>query len=100
MALLSDDDVFGASSKGLMSDADVFGEPTAKPKKNSIARGVADLGLGFVSGAVGATKALADAAGAGSVVSSTLNDVNEGIAGYLSDSAKACLLYTSPSPRD
>jgi hypothetical protein len=89
MALLSDDDVFGASSKGLMSDADVFGEPTAKPKKNSIARGVADLGLGFVSGAVGATKALADAAGAGSVVSSTLNDVNEGIAGYLSDSAKA-----------
>ena len=56
MALLSDDDVFGApSSGGLMSDDDVFGAGSAKPKKNSALRGIADLGLGFAGGAVGAT---------------------------------------------
>ena len=90
MALLSDDDVFGApSSGGLMSDDDVFGAGSAKPKKNSALRGIADLGLGFAGGAVGATKALADAAGAGNGVSEVLDSANKGISGYLSDSAKA-----------
>jgi hypothetical protein len=50
---------------------------------------VADKALGFASGAVGATKAIADAAGAGNVVSNTLEEANKGINDYLSPEAKA-----------
>ena len=60
MALLSDDDVFGASSKGLMSDADVFGEPAAKklPSKGILS----DVGGAFVEGAKSAGRAIAGTA--------------------------------------
>lgn len=61
----------------------------AKPKKSSAIRGIADVGLGFASGAVGATKAIADVAGAGNAVSGILEGANKGITGLLSDSAKA-----------
>ena len=55
----------------------------------ALRRGIADKALGFASGAVGATKALADVAGAGNVVSNTLDSANKGINEYLSPEAKA-----------
>lgn len=66
---------------------DKFDAP-AKPS-GAIRKLVADKALGFASGAVGATKAIADAAGAGNKVSNVLADVNTGINDYLSPEAKA-----------
>jgi len=60
----------------------------AKPS-GALRRGIADKALGFASGAVGATKALADVAGAGNAVSNTLDEANKGINEYLSPEAKA-----------
>ena len=60
----------------------------AKPS-GALRKAVGDKALGFASGAVGATKALADVAGAGNVASNTLEDVNKGINDYLSPEAKA-----------
>ena len=77
------------NGSALSGELDLTFDAGAKPKKNSALRGIADLGLGFAGGAVGATKAIADAAGAGNVVSETLDTANKGITGYLSDSAKA-----------
>ncbi|WP_114969574.1 PLxRFG domain-containing protein [Rhodoferax ferrireducens] len=58
-------------------------------KSGALRTGVADKALGFASGAIGATKAITDAAGAGNAVSNTLADVNTGINDYLSQEAKA-----------
>ena len=61
-----------------------------KPEKpTGLIRKIADKGLGFASGAVGATKAIADAAGAGNAVSGALGDANEFVNDYLSPEAKA-----------
>ncbi len=62
--------------------------PKEKPKAG-MARSIADLGLGFASGAVGATKALADVAGANNAVSNTLQSIDSGINEYLSPAAIA-----------
>lgn len=59
------------------------------PEKTSAVRKLGDLGLGFASGAVGATKAITDAAGAGNKASTTLASLNTGINDYLSPEAKA-----------
>lgn len=66
-----------------------FASDSEPAKPASAARKLGDLGLGFASGAVGATKALTDAAGAGNAASKMLGSLNEGIGGYLSDEAKA-----------
>ncbi len=58
-------------------------------KPASAARKMADLGVGFASGAVGATKALTDVAGAGNKVSGALSAMNTGLNDYLSPQAKA-----------
>ena len=65
-----------------------YGQPEVKPS-GALRKLVADKALGFASGAVGATKAIADAAGAGNKVSSVLADANTGINDYLSPEAKA-----------
>ena len=59
MALLSDDDVFGApSSGGLMSDDDVFGAGSAKPaKSSSLRRMVADPAISLLKGAIAVPEA-------------------------------------------
>ncbi len=60
-----------------------------KAKPASAIRKLGDLGLGFASGAVGATKALADVAGADNKASRVLGEINTGINDYLSPAAKA-----------
>lgn len=60
-----------------------FGKPASAIRK------LGDLGLGFASGAVGATKALADVAGADNKASRVLGEINTGINDYLSPAAKA-----------
>lgn len=60
-----------------------------KAKPASAMRKLGDLGLGFASGAVGATKALADVAGADNKASRVLGEINTGINDYLSPAAKA-----------
>jgi len=64
-------------------------EAADAPKPAGMLRKIADKGLGFASGAVGATKAIADAAGAGNVVSGALGDANTFVNDYLSPEAKA-----------
>jgi hypothetical protein len=66
-----------------------FDPTTAKIEKPSGAlRKLADYPLAVAGGAVGAVKAIADAAGAGNAVSETLDNANKGINSYLSPEAK------------
>ena len=60
-----------------------------KAKPAGAMRKLGDLGLGFASGAVGATKAIADAAGAGNSVSGALGTANEFVNDYFSPDAKS-----------
>lgn len=75
-----------APQSGSFSYEDATGQ-AAKP--SGAIRKLADKALGFASGAVGATKAIADAAGADNAASRALGDVNTGINDYLSPEAKA-----------
>ncbi|MFY9262012.1 MAG: hypothetical protein WAO71_16105, partial [Gallionella sp.] len=59
------------------------------PKPAGMIRKIADKGLGFASGAVGATKAIADATGAGNRVSGALGTANQFLNDNLSAEAKA-----------
>ena len=57
MALLSDDDVFGAQKPtGLLSDDDVFGTASSK-KSNPLRRMVADPGISALKGAISVPEA-------------------------------------------
>lgn len=76
-----------SASTGAEPWAEKYDTP-AKPS-GALRKAVGDKVVGFASGAVGATKALADVAGAGNAVSSTLGDVGKGIDSYLSPEAKA-----------
>ena len=69
-------------------DSGTITEPGAE-KSPGIIRKAADLGLGFAGGAVGATKALTDAAGAGNAASNLLDDAGKGLDGWLSPQAQA-----------
>jgi len=65
MALLTDDDVFGAPSAPLLSDSDVFGEASPKPKQNTGIAG--DIGTALKRGVLqmpGMATGLADIAAA------------------------------------
>jgi hypothetical protein len=65
MALLTDDDVFGAPSASLLSDSDVFGEASPKPKQNTGIAG--DIGTALKRGVLqipGMATGLADIAAA------------------------------------
>lgn len=62
--------------------------PAAPAEEQGFLSKAADLGLGFASGAVGATKALADAAGANNAASRALADADTGITRHLSQSAQ------------
>lgn len=69
---------------------DLFAEAGIEfsPPKQGFLSKAADLGLGFASGAVDATKALADAAGANNAASRALADADTGITRHLSQSAQ------------
>lgn len=69
---------------------DLFAEAGIEfsPPKQGFLSKAADLGLGFASGAMGATKALADAAGANNAASRALADADTGITRHLSQSAQ------------
>lgn len=74
--------------------------PTQAPKPAGVARRLADLGLGFAGGAVGATKAITDAAGAGNAASNFLDSANKDIEGALSPQAQADKLEQSRIMKD
>lgn len=65
-----------------------FDPSTAKPVNSSTLRKAADLPLGFASGALGATRALSDAFGAGNVVSRGLKSAGEGVDSLLTPEAQ------------
>lgn len=76
-----------SSPSGAANPFDKFDAPTAKPV--GFVRKAADLGLGFASGALGATKSVADVAGAGNAVSGALDTADKFVQSGLSDQAIA-----------
>ena len=60
-----------------------------KPKGSGVVRKAGDLAAGFVSGALGATKALTDAAGAGNAASNFLDSATKDVDSLLSPQAQA-----------
>lgn len=81
------DDFLNGKSKPSEIDSFLGTQPESKPA--GALRKLGDLGVGFASGAVGATKAIASAAGAGNKAAQVLGSLNDGINDYLSDEAKA-----------
>ena len=82
------DDFLSGKPSGGASEIDSFLEPQ-KPKSQGAIRKAGDLALGFVSGALGATKALTDVAGAGNAASSFLESANKDVDSLLSPQAQA-----------
>ena len=63
-------------------------DPVVKPKGPGIIRKAGDLAVGFAGGALGATKALTDVAGAGNAASNFLDSANKGVDSLLSQQAQ------------
>jgi hypothetical protein len=78
------------SAKPVDEAATGFDPSTAEPVKPSgVLRKVADKAVGFGAGAVGATKAITDVAGAGNPVSGVLDAAGRGLNSLLSPEAQA-----------
>lgn len=77
---------FGGNSSEL--DLSQFQDAPPKPS-GAMRRMIGDKAVGFASGAVGATKAIVDAAGAGGAASKAMASLNDGVNDYLSPEAKA-----------
>ena len=83
------DDFTPVEGAAQTSQAPVDWSQFEEVKPSGAIRKMADKALGFAGGAVGATKALTDVAGAGNKASSVLSTLNTGINDYLSPEAKA-----------
>ena len=66
-----------------------FGATQEKAKSPGAIRKAGDLAVGLVGGAIGATKALTDVAGAGNAASNFLDSANKDIDSLLSPQAQA-----------
>ncbi len=82
-----DKNPFADPAFGSGADANPFGNPDFGKPASAI-RQLADKALAFGSGAVGATKALADVAGAGNPVSNVLDRVDKGAQALMSEQAQ------------